>query len=91
MPNKFMVANRYELIKQTENFNQLVSLGVIPMQIFDWLTMYEFYLNERKTEPKMQAYQNTADEFNFSDRQIMNLVSWFELKQPFQTIEKQLT
>lgn len=69
---------RYEIIKSLPNFKQLIAVGLIPMQIFDWLTIYEHYLIERQTEGKMQAYTNTAELFKFSERQIMNLVKWME-------------
>jgi hypothetical protein len=73
-----MVKNTYEIIKEIPNFNLLLSKGIIKMIIYDWLVIYENYLEERKTFDKMQAYENTAESYKCSTRQIMNLVKWME-------------
>jgi hypothetical protein len=71
--------NRYEIIKALNgNFKTLVSLGIVPIQIHDWVNIYEFFLIERKTEKKMQSYENTAENFKISTRQVMNVIRWME-------------
>jgi hypothetical protein len=71
--------NRYEIIKDLNgNFKTLVSLGIVPIQIHDWVNIYEFFLIERKTEKKMQSYENTAENFKISTRQVMNVIRWME-------------
>jgi hypothetical protein len=71
--------NRYQTIKQLNgNFNVLVGLGIIPIQIHDWINIYEFFLIERKTEKKMQSYENTAENFKISTRHVMNVIRWME-------------
>ena len=73
-----MVKNTYQIIKEIPNLNLLLSKGIIKMIIYDWLVIYENYLEERKTFDKMQAYENTAENYKCSTRQIMNLVKWME-------------
>ena len=74
------MVNRYETLKKTENFKTLIALGVIPITTFDWLTIYEWYLNERKLNTKMQSYQNTADSRKpaVSEKHVRNIVKWME-------------
>ena len=79
MSDKKMV-NNYEVLKQTKNINTLIQIGVISCHILSWIQMYEYYLNRRKTEKKMQAYEDTADNFKISSRQVMNLVNYMESK-----------
>ena len=73
-----MVKNTYQTLKDLDNFNFLISKGIIKMIVFDWLVMYECYLEEMKKFNKMQAYENTAESYKCSTRQIMNLVKWME-------------
>jgi hypothetical protein len=73
-----MVKNTYQTLKDLENFNFLISKGIIKMIVYDWLVMYEFFLEERKSLDKMMAYENTAENYKCSTRQIMNLVKWME-------------
>lgn len=70
--------NRYETIKALDNFKLLISLGIVPITIMDWLVIYEYYLEERKTNKKMQSYSNTAENYRMSESQIINVVYWME-------------
>jgi hypothetical protein len=79
MPDKKMV-NNYEVLKSTPNINTLIRIGVISCHILSWIQMYEYYLDRRKSEKKMQAYEDTAENFNISSRQVMNLVNYMESK-----------
>ncbi len=72
------MVNRYETIKQTTNFKTLIALGVVPINIFDWVIIYEYYLSEREKYKKMQSYSNTAENYKISERQVMNVVCWME-------------
>lgn len=69
---------RIEVIRQTKNINLLISVGLVPVHIHDWVAIYNHYQQERKKVGKMQAYTNTANDFRFSERQIMNVVKWLE-------------
>ena len=71
--------NRYEILKSI-NYKSLISVGIIPLHIFDWITIYEWYLKERQTNNKMQSYSNTA-EFRkqvISEKTVRNIVKWME-------------
>ena len=72
--------NRYQTIKALDNFNLLISLGIVPITIMDWIVIYEFYLEERKTNKKMHSYSNTAENYRMSESQIINVVYWMESK-----------
>lgn len=73
-----MALNRYQTIKALANFNLLISLGIVPINIMDWIVIYEYYLSERETQKKMQAYSNTAENYKLKERQVMNVVSWMQ-------------
>ncbi len=77
MPKRIMV-NRYTTLKSIPNLNALIAFGIIPMHIFDWLIIYEYYLIERKTNKKLQSYTNTSENYKKSERQVMNVVFWME-------------
>jgi len=72
------MVNRYQTLKELTNFKELISFGIIPMNIFDWVIIYEYYLSERTTNKKMQSYCNTAENYKISERQVMNVVLWME-------------
>jgi hypothetical protein len=72
------MSNRYQTIKLIPNLNKLISLGIIPINVLDWIVIYEYYLSERSSLGKMQSYCNTAENYKLSERQIMNVVSWME-------------
>jgi len=72
------MVNRYQTLKQLSNFKELISFGIIPMNIFDWVIIYEYYLSERLINKKMQSYSNTAENYKISERQVMNVVCWME-------------
>ena len=70
---------RYKVLKQLNGkFRILINLGIIPINIWDWVVMYEYYLEERKVNGKMQSYQNTAEQYRVSETTIRNLVKWME-------------
>jgi len=70
---------RYKVLKQLNGkFRILINLGIIPISIWDWVVMYEYYLEERKVNAKMQSYQNTAEQYRVTETTIRNLVKWME-------------
>jgi hypothetical protein len=68
---------RFEVLKSIE-LTKLVGRGIVPIHLMDWLVIYEYYLDERKTLGKMQSYSNTAENYKLSESHIMNVVSWME-------------
>lgn len=76
-----MVKNRYEVLKSIE-LHKLISLGIVSIHLFDWITIYEWYIKERQTNNKMQSYANTS-EFRkqvISEKTVRNIVKWMETK-----------
>jgi hypothetical protein len=69
--------NRYLVLKEIE-LTKLVGLNIIPIHLMDWLVIYEYYCEERKSLGKMQSYSNTAENYKLSESHIMNVVSWME-------------
>jgi hypothetical protein len=74
------MVNNYSVLKATPNINTLIQIGVISCHILQWIQMYEYYLQRRESEKKMQAYEDTAENFKISSRQVMNLVNYMESK-----------
>lgn len=69
---------RYELIKQQQDFNNLVKSGIIPTSIYTWLQVYETYLGETKSNEKTIAIQFTADYYNLTIQTIYRVISFME-------------
>lgn len=67
-------------LKEKGLYNFLVQRGIISMQVYDKVVIYEFYLEEIKTNKKMQAYENTAHHYNISDRLVMDIVKFMEFE-----------
>ena len=70
--------NRYQILKATPNLTTLISIGAVPMEIFDWLIYYEAFLEENKTLKRMQSYSNVAENYKKSEQHIGNVVRWME-------------
>lgn len=70
--------NNYDFIKNIgeEKFIQLVSRGIIPINIMDYVSIYEAYLEDRKNNKKMVSITYCADKFNLSDRTIHRVVKF---------------
>jgi len=75
-----MAQNRYEILKNTPNLKLLISIGAMPMEIFDWLIYYEAFREENKKLKRMQSYSNVAENYKLSEQHIGNVVRWMESK-----------
>jgi hypothetical protein len=75
----------YELIKKLETlpfFNDLLTSGIIPMNMIDYKVIFEFYNQELcqlskskyNKNVKSQAQFNTATEYNISEKTVRNVV-----------------
>ncbi|UAB84346.1 hypothetical protein INR75_19685 [Zunongwangia sp. SCSIO 43204] len=67
----------YQLLHKLENlpfYNKLFTTGIVPMIWLDYKLIYEFYLEELKSQKKVQAITNTAEEFNLSERSIYSII-----------------
>jgi len=72
------MSNRYQAIKEIQNLKQLIAFGIVPISILEWVVMYEYYLDERKSLGKMQSYSNTAENYRVHEDTIRKLVYWME-------------
>lgn len=68
---------RYNILKEIE-LTKLVARGIVPIHLMDWLVIYEYYLDERKTLGKMQSYSNTAENYKVDETTVRRLVYWME-------------
>lgn len=63
-------------IQKTGVLRKLISVGFINANLWDRLLIYEYYLSEGVE--KMQAYCNTSENFNISERTVQRIVEWME-------------
>lgn len=68
---------RYNILKEIE-LTKLVARGIVSIHLMDWLVIYEYYLDERKTLGKMQSYSNTAENYKVDETTVRRLVYWME-------------
>lgn len=68
----------YEFLKSTDYkiFLEYVKRGIIPVHIMDYLTVYETYLSEVKTNKKSIAITYCAEKYNCSERTIHNVINF---------------
>ena len=70
---------RFEVLQNLNGkFDVLIGLGVIPIQISNWMSIYKHYLKERENHGKMQSYCNTSERFRCSENTVRNTVKWME-------------
>lgn len=78
-----MVKTRYELLQETKRlglFTPLISSGCMSLNIATWLTYYDTYKEELKSNAKSVSVQYTADFYNVSIPLIYKIVSFLENK-----------
>lgn len=70
----------YEFLKSLDNdlFYEMVRRGVVSVHIMDWVTIYEFYLNELKNNSKGVAIVSTADKYNCHENTIYNIIKFLQ-------------
>jgi hypothetical protein len=70
----------YEFLKAMpqDHFIEMVRRGIIPITVMDYLTVYEFYLNELKSKTKVGALNSSAEYFNCSDKTIYNIINFMK-------------
>jgi hypothetical protein len=68
----------YEFLKATDYklFLEYVKRGIISVHIMDYLTVYETYLHEIKTNKKSIAITYCAEKYNCSERTIHNVINF---------------
>lgn len=71
----------YEFIKSIpqDQFLQMVRRGIIPVHIMDWITMYEFYLNELKSNEKRISLQSAVEYYNCSEVTMYRIIKFMKL------------
>lgn len=70
----------YEFIKSLDYslFLEMVRRGIIPVTIMDYLTVYEFYLSELKSNSKMTAITSSAEKYNCTEQTIYNIIRYMK-------------
>ena len=67
-----------------DSFSLLVKKGIIPINWIDYKVIYEYYLKELEkfdikgkvsSKNKRQAKENTAEEYNISERTVYLIIS----------------
>jgi hypothetical protein len=68
----------YEFLKSIDYklFLEYVKRGIIPVHIMDYITVYETFLNEVKTNKKSIAITFCADKYNCSENTIRNIINF---------------
>lgn len=68
----------YEFIKSLDQkmYLEMVRRGIIPITIMTYLTIYEFYLNELKTNTKAESITYAADKYNCTEQTIYNVIKF---------------
>lgn len=68
----------YEFLKDIDYslFLEYVKRGIIPVHIMDYITVYETFLNEVKTNKKSIAITFCADKYNCSENTIRNIINF---------------
>lgn len=68
----------YDFLKAIpqEQFLEMVRRGIISISIMDYLTVYEFYLNELKSNSKSVSITSSAEYFNCSEKTIYNIINF---------------
>lgn len=68
----------YEFLKGIDYtlFLEYVKRGIIPVHIMDYITVYETFLNEVKTNKKSIAITYCADKYNCSENTIRNIINF---------------
>jgi len=66
----------YDFIKQNELIiNDLMKMGIVPITIISHLEYYSYYRGRLATVSNWKAIQDTAIEFNVSDKTINRVVN----------------
>jgi hypothetical protein len=70
--------NNYKFLKEIkqDKFLQFVQRGIIPIVIMDYITIYDTYLNELKSNKKSVCITYCADKFNVHENTIRNIIKF---------------
>jgi len=75
------MVSTHDYLKKIENDSTFVILlqkGIIPLSILDRKCYYEFFLNERLTNSKVQSISNTSENYNVSEMTIRRAIHFME-------------
>lgn len=74
------MVNNYDFIKglNQDSLFAFVKRGIISVHILDYITVYEFYLNELKSNKKTVAILSTAEKFNCHENTIYNIIKFLQ-------------
>lgn len=66
------------IIKQEQNILNLISIGVVPVQILDWKVYYEAYLEEINRVKKSEAVMIVGAKYDISCRMMYYIIKFME-------------
>jgi hypothetical protein len=70
-----MGQTRYDAIVELgEDFIKLIRLGLMPASLLGWRQIYEYYLEECKTQKSKASVIKTANEFGLKQRQVYTII-----------------
>lgn len=75
MENRYIILKK---LKETNQFNKLVSSGIISISVANKLMIYEKYLEELKHNQKPVAIQFTSDYYKISVSNIYKIIVFME-------------
>lgn len=75
MENRYIILKK---LKETNQFNKLVSSGIIPLSVSTKLMIYETYLDQVLNNKKSVAVQFTADYYKVSVQYVYQLIVFME-------------
>lgn len=75
MENRYMILKK---LKETNQFNKLVSSGIISISVANKLMIYEKYLEEVEHNKKSVAVQFTSDYYKVTLQHIYQIIVWME-------------
>lgn len=77
---RFRIMVNYEFLKSMDQkqFIEMVKRGIISVHVMDYVTVYEFYINELKTNSKTVSIISTAEKFNCHENTIYNIIKFLQ-------------
>jgi hypothetical protein len=68
----------YDFLKAIpqRHFLEMVRRGIIHVKVMDWLVVYEFYLNELKSNKKSVSVTYTSEKYNCSEKTILRIINF---------------
>jgi hypothetical protein len=72
--------NNYDFIKKIDQklYYALITKGLIPMHIMDWVLIYENYLEEKKKNKATISVTYVAEKYNCSEIKVWKIINFMK-------------